>query len=101
MRNMEIIHPPEWVRLRGYSHGVVAQGRTVYLAGQVGVAGKLGWQPETADALSLHFAEQFRQVLTNIVDLLDEAGARPEHIVETDLVHHRQVSVFRRTRTDG
>jgi len=79
---MEPIHPPGWARLPGYSHGVAARGRTIYLAGQIGAPGKLGWRPETADAIPPDFTAQFRQVLQNIVDLLAEAGARPEHIVK-------------------
>jgi len=79
---MEIIHPPDWARLPGYSHGVAARGRTIYLAGQIGVPGILGWQPDNPDAISTDFVEQFRQVLKNIVDLLAEANARPDHIVK-------------------
>ena len=79
---MQIIHPPDWARLPGYSHGVSARGRTIYLAGQVGTQGKDGWQPENEDLVSPDFVEQFRQVLENIVALLTEADARPEHLVK-------------------
>lgn len=79
---MKIIHPPDWAPLRGYAHGVVAEGPTVYLAGQVGVPGKDGWQPDVEGAVSPRFAEQFRQVLVNIVDLLAAAGAAPAHLVK-------------------
>ena len=79
---MEIIHPPGWARLPGYSHGVAARGRTIYLAGQIGLPGALGWQPDNADAISSDFAEQFRQVLENIVALLAQADAKPEHLVK-------------------
>ncbi|HUT51702.1 MAG TPA: RidA family protein [Alphaproteobacteria bacterium] len=79
---MDIIHPPDWARLPGYSHGIAARGRTIYLAGQVGVPGRLGWQPDNADGISCDFVEQFRQVLENIVALLAEAGAGPGHLVK-------------------
>jgi len=79
---MEIIHPPDWARLPGYSHGVSAVGRTIYLAGQIGVPGILGWQPDNKDAISPDFVEQFRQVLENIVALLSQAGAAPHHLVK-------------------
>jgi enamine deaminase RidA (YjgF/YER057c/UK114 family) len=79
---MEILHPPDWARLRGYSHGAVADGKTIYLAGQVGVPGKLGWRPESEDEIAPDLPGQFRVVLENIVALLAEAGARPEHIVK-------------------
>lgn len=68
------LQPPDWPRAKGYSNGIVASGKTVYLAGIV------GWNEhekfETDD-----FAGQFRQILLNIVALLNEAGAGPENIV--------------------
>ncbi|MDP6088180.1 MAG: RidA family protein, partial [Nitrospinota bacterium] len=71
---MEILQPPGWPRPKGYSNGLVAGGRMVFVAGQV------GWnereQFETDD-----FAGQARQVFQNIVMVLNEAGAGPEHIV--------------------
>ncbi len=72
--NFQFLQPPGWPRAKGYSNGVVASGRTVYVGGMV------GWNEkelfETDD-----FAGQFRQVLKNIVAVLNEADARPEHIV--------------------
>ncbi len=71
---MEILQPPGWVRPRGYSNGIVAQGRLVFLGGQV------GWNAneefETED-----FCGQAKQALCNITTLLVEAGGRAEHIV--------------------
>lgn len=70
----KILQPPGWPTAKGYSNGIAASGETVYLAGMV------GWneqeQFETDD-----FTGQFRQVLLNIVAVLNEAGAKPEHIV--------------------
>ncbi|HER25730.1 MAG TPA: RidA family protein [Rhodospirillales bacterium] len=72
--SFEYLQPPGWPRAKGYSNGIVASGRTVYVGGMV------GWneneQFETDD-----FAGQLRQVLLNIVAVLAEAQARPEHIV--------------------
>ncbi len=71
---MKILQPPGWPRPKGYSNGVVAAGEVVYLAGMV------GWDENeqlTADDL----AGQARQVFSNIVTLLAEAGAGPEHLV--------------------
>jgi enamine deaminase RidA (YjgF/YER057c/UK114 family) len=48
----------------------------------VGTKGKDGWQPENKDLVSPDFVEQFRQVLENIVALLVQAEAKPEHIVK-------------------
>ncbi len=71
---MDILQPPGWARPRGYSNGIAARGRTVC------VSGMIGWDAQgrfhTDD-----FAGQTRQALQNIVEVLAEAGARPEHIV--------------------
>ena len=74
---MKIIQPPGWPKPKGYSNGIVAKGRLVFVAGQV------GWNAqekfETSD-----FAGQARQALKNIVAILAEAGAGPEHICRMD-----------------
>src|ERR1700693_2438890 len=71
---MQILQPPPWAKPRGYSNGIVATGRMVFVAGQVGwnASGKF----ETND-----FVGQARQALVNIVAVLAEAGGRPEDIV--------------------
>ncbi len=79
---MEILHPPDWAQLKGYCHGVAAMGKTVYVAGQIGVPGKLGWLPDSIEHIAPDMAGQFRVVLENIVAVLAEAGAAPEHIVK-------------------
>ena len=70
---MQILQPPTWMKPRGYSNGVMATGRIVFVAGQVGwnASGKF----ETND-----FVGQARQALANIVAVLAEAGGRPEDI---------------------
>jgi enamine deaminase RidA (YjgF/YER057c/UK114 family) len=70
----EILQPPGWARPRGYANGVVAEGRQVYVAGQI------GWDAEQRFA-SDDFAAQVRQALANVVAVLACAGARPEHLV--------------------
>jgi enamine deaminase RidA (YjgF/YER057c/UK114 family) len=71
---MDILHPPGWPRARGYSNGVAASGRTVC------VSGMIGWDAQ-GQFQSDDFVAQTRQALQNIVAVLAEAGARPEHIV--------------------
>ena len=71
---MEILQPPGWRRPRGYSNGVAASGRMVFVAGQV------GWNADEEFESDV-FADQFRQALANVVAVLNEAGAGPEHIV--------------------
>jgi enamine deaminase RidA (YjgF/YER057c/UK114 family) len=81
------LQPPGWAAPKGYSHGVSAAGRQVYLAGQI------GWN-ESQQLVSTRFAVQVRQALQNIVVLLAQAGGRPEHLVRltwfvTDLGEYR------------
>jgi len=70
----EILQPRGWPRPKGYSNGIVAQGRQIFVAGQV------GWDAEGRFASS-GLAGQVKQALANIVAVLAEANARPEHIV--------------------
>lgn len=74
-QRVEPLLPAGWPRPRGYSHGVVARGRLVFIAGQV------GWNPLTETFDHLAFSEQVRQTLLNIVSVLSEAGAAPQHLV--------------------
>ena len=69
----EILQPEGWAKPVGYSNGIAARGRIVFVGGQVGWTGEQRW--ETDD-----FAGQVRQTLQNIVAILAEAGAGPEHI---------------------
>ena len=71
---MQVLLPPGWPRPRGYANGVAARGRMVF------VAGMIGWDAE-GRFHSDDLVEQVRQALTNIVAVLSEGGARPEHIV--------------------
>ena len=71
---MQILQPPSWPKPRGYSNGIAAKGRLVFVAGQV------GWN-EQEKFEATDFVCQAKQALKNIVAVLAEAGARPEHIV--------------------
>ena len=71
---MEILQPPAWARPRGYANGVAASGRTVCVSGMIGWDGAGRFHTDD-------FAGQARQALENIVAVLAEAQARPEHIV--------------------
>jgi enamine deaminase RidA (YjgF/YER057c/UK114 family) len=71
---MQILQPPGWVRPKGYSNGVVVRGRMVFVAGMV------GWDAD--GRFTRHdFGGQAEQALRNVVAVLSEAGAKPEHIV--------------------
>ena len=71
---MQILQPPGWARAKGFSNGIVADGRLVFIAGQIGWTGEGKWEARD-------FADQFRQALKNILDVLKEAKGGPEHIV--------------------
>ncbi len=69
-----ILLPPGWPRPRGYSNGVLAEGRTVWTGGVV------GWD-EHERFPDKDMAGQFRRILQSTLAILAEAGAGPEHIV--------------------
>jgi enamine deaminase RidA (YjgF/YER057c/UK114 family) len=71
---MQILNPAEWIKPKGYANGIAVEGRQVFIAGQI------GWNAE-ATFESDDLVDQTRQALSNIVRVLAEAGARPEHIV--------------------
>jgi enamine deaminase RidA (YjgF/YER057c/UK114 family) len=71
---MQMLNPAGWMRPKGYSNGIAAAGRMIFVAGQV------GWDSQETFRTD-DLVGQVRQSLTNIVAILAEAGARPEHIV--------------------
>jgi enamine deaminase RidA (YjgF/YER057c/UK114 family) len=70
---METLQPSGWPRPHGYANGVAADGRLVFVAGQI------GWD-ETGAFPAEDMAGQVRQTLRNVVAVLAEAGAGPEHV---------------------
>jgi enamine deaminase RidA (YjgF/YER057c/UK114 family) len=71
---MEFLQPNGWAKPRGYANGIAASGRMVF------VSGMIGWDADGVFHTD-DFAGQVRQALANIVAVLAEGGARPEHIV--------------------
>ena len=71
---IEVLQPEGWVRPKGYANGVVARGRQVYVSGMIGWDAACRFQTDD-------FTGQARQALENVVAVLREAGAGPEHIV--------------------
>jgi enamine deaminase RidA (YjgF/YER057c/UK114 family) len=91
--NTITVHPEGWKPAKGYANGMVAEGRLLFVGGQI------GW---TADQVfeSHDFIGQMRQVLRNIVEVVQAAGGEIEHITRltwyvTDkreyLAHQKQV----------
>ena len=84
---MKILQPAGWPRPKGYANGISARGRTIVTAGVI------GWDENEA-IVAPDLAGQFRQVLRNILSILAEDGAGPEHVVRmtcyvTDLEEYR------------
>ena len=73
-KDMQVVQPQGWAAPKGYANGVVATGRQLFIAGQIGwnVQGRF----ETDD-----FVDQVEQALKNVVEVLQAAGGGPEHIV--------------------
>jgi len=74
MKVHTILQPRGWAQPKGYANGVAAEGRFVFVGGQIGWNGQNRF--EAHDLVG-----QVRQTLQNVVNVLAEAGARPEHVV--------------------
>lgn len=68
------LHPKGWKPASGYSNGIVASGRTIFVGGQV------GWNADQVFE-SDDFVEQTKQALQNVINVLAEASAGPQHLV--------------------
>ena len=71
---MQVLLPEGWPRPKGYANGVKVRGTQVFIAGMI------GWDAQCVFHTD-DFAGQVRQALQNIVDVLREAGGKPEHIM--------------------
>lgn len=71
---MKPVNPPGLARPRGYSHGIEATGRLLFVAGQI------GWNAR-GEIVSEHFVDQFDQALANVLTVVSAAGGPPESIV--------------------
>ena len=70
---MHILQPRDWAPPKGYANGIAARGTTVFVGGQVGWTGRQQFESDD-------FVAQARQALSNVMAVLAEAGAGPEHI---------------------
>jgi enamine deaminase RidA (YjgF/YER057c/UK114 family) len=70
----DVLQPKDWPAPKGYANGIVAAGRQVYIAGQI------GWTAE-GKLVSDDFVAQVDQALTNVLKVLAEAGGEPAHLV--------------------
>jgi enamine deaminase RidA (YjgF/YER057c/UK114 family) len=70
---MKSLLPEGWPRPKGYSNGMAAEGKLVFVAGQI------GWTPDAVFE-ALDFVGQFARALDNTLAVLAAGGARPEHV---------------------
>ena len=70
---VQVLQPSGWPQPKGYANGIMADGRLVVTGGVV------GW--DIAGRFADGFVAQVRQTLENIVAILAEGGARPDHLV--------------------
>ncbi len=75
MSQLEFLQPEGWAPPSGYSNGISARGRMVFVAGQI------GWDPVTSRIVDDDLVEQTRQAMANIVTVLRAGGAEPAHVV--------------------
>ena len=71
---MRVLQPPDWAKPKGYANGIAASGTLIFVGGQI------GWNAQQ-EFESDDFIAQVRLALQNIVQVLAEGGAGPEHIV--------------------
>jgi enamine deaminase RidA (YjgF/YER057c/UK114 family) len=74
MTTHTILLPAGWAQPKGYANGVAAEGKLVFVGGQI------GWDRQNRFATD-DLVGQVRQTLQNVVDVLAEAGAKPAHVV--------------------
>ncbi len=72
---MQVFNPDGWPRPKGYSNAILAEGRQLHIAGQV------GWNPLKEEFETDDIGGQFKQALENIVAILTAAGGKIEHLV--------------------
>jgi enamine deaminase RidA (YjgF/YER057c/UK114 family) len=74
MSDFQFLQPKGWKPAKGYANGIAAEGRLVFIAGQI------GWT-EDAQLVGGDFVAQVERALMNVVAVLGEAGGEPRHIV--------------------
>ena len=75
---MTIINPPGWPAPHGYSNGIVAEGRMLFVAGQI------GWD-EQGVLVGDRLVDQFDRALANVLTVVDAAGGVPKSIARLTL----------------
>lgn len=94
-----VVHPEGWKPAKGYANGMLAEGRTLYVGGQI------GWNKDQVFEAK-DFIGQMEQALRNILDVVEAAGGKAEHLTrltwyvtdkQTYLAHQKEVgAAYRR-----
>jgi enamine deaminase RidA (YjgF/YER057c/UK114 family) len=92
---MEILQPQGWGAPKGYVNGVAAEGRMVFVAGQI------GWNPATCAFETDDFVGQADQALRNVLQVLREGGAGPEHVTRVTWYVTDRAAYLANTRALG
>ena len=84
-KNLEFIQPEGFAKPRGYANGVVTQGRTLHVGGQI------GWNA-SQEFESDDFAQQFAQALDNVVAVVRAAGGQADDVASMTIfvINHYQ-----------
>ena len=75
--NFTVLQPKSWAAPKGYANGIAAEGVQVFIAGQI------GWDKD-CKLVGDDFVAQVEQALSNIVQVLAEAGGKPHHLVRVN-----------------
>ncbi|MFO0757266.1 MAG: RidA family protein [Byssovorax sp.] len=89
---IRFVSPAGWIPPKGYSNGVITQGRTLYVAGQV------GWN-DRQEFTAKDFAGQFAQALDNVLAVVHAAGGTPESVVKMT-VYATDLDAYRNAQRD-
>ena len=92
--HLDFLHPDGWAPPRGYANGVSAEGRTLFVAGQI------GWNAR-GEFESDDFVAQLEQALQNVVAVLHAGGAKPEDLVRMTWYITDKASYVARRREIG
>ena len=71
---MQRLQPPDWAAPKGYANGIAARGTLIFVGGQI------GWDAQQ-QFHSDDFIDQCAQTLRNVLSVLQQAKAGPEHMV--------------------
>lgn len=94
LSQFKFLQPDHWIACKGYSNGIAAEGRQVFIAGQIAwnASGKF----ESDD-----FVAQVEQALSNIVQILAQAGGEPRHLVRLNWYLTDKAEYFARQKEIG